>query len=324
MNEPLVSIIVPIYNSEKYLGQCIESCMAQTYRNVEIILVDDGSTDRSLKISTEYAEKDSRIRVIHQNNAGVSAARNAGIKSAKGEYISFLDSDDELCINAIEVLVEDMKRYKADIVSGVASSINVNGYESCKYDDGTISIYEEDESLVLSLKYDRQTNAVWAKLFSKSFLQDVWFVEGRRINEDGYFLFQCYLKKPRLVQHNVRVYKYFTRDSSATRGEFSDKYFDMTYFSDLKMHYVSNNCPDLLELAKDMEVSTHLFLLDALCRDTQLKYRKETKESIRIVRKRVFKYKTINRHEKRMAMIVSLGLYPVYKWLYGVKFLKEQ
>lgn len=323
MDEPLVSIIIPIYNSEKYLSACIQSCIGQSYRNIEIILVDDGSQDSSFLIAQKYAMKDSRIQVVHQNNAGVSAARNTGLKRAKGDYISFLDSDDELYLNAIEFLVGDIQTYDADIVSAVIGKVNSNGQEYCRYSDGKINIYTQYEPLILSLKYDRQTNSACAKIFSKDILENIFFVEGRNINEDGYFLFQCYTKKPKLVQHNVCVYKYYAREDSSTRGKFSEKYFDMLYFSDLKIQYIKENLPFLIELARDMEVSTHLFFLEVLCRDVHSKYKEYEKHSLEIVRKRYFKYRPINKHEQRMARIVAWGLYPIYKQLFIIRLGKK-
>lgn len=322
MKEPLVSIIVPIYNAEKYLPQCICSCLEQSYQNIEVLLVDDGSTDDSLSVARKYAEQDLRINVIHQNNAGVSAARNAGLERATGEYITFLDSDDELFENAIEIMLTNMQNYDADIVSAMGCIVNNSGRETCRGNDGGLSIHEGNEPLILSLKYDRHTNSVWAKLFSRTILDGVRFVEGRRINEDGYFVFQCFTKKPRLVKHNECVYKYFVRENSSTRGEFSEKYFDMIYFSDKKMEYIQENHPELIDFARDMEVSTHLFFLEVLCRDAEGTYRMDAKNSIRLVRKRYLKYKPINRHEKIMAAIVASGLYPLYKRIFLRRFRK--
>lgn len=112
----LISIIVPIYNTEKYLNRCIDSIINQTYKNLEIVLVDDGSTDKSGVICDDYAKSDSRIKVIHKENGGVSSARNVGIDNATGEYIMFVDADDELCLNAIEYIMELSKKNNADLI----------------------------------------------------------------------------------------------------------------------------------------------------------------------------------------------------------------
>ena len=117
-NEPLVSVIVPIYNSGKYLDKCIDSIVNQTYKNLEIILVDDGSTDNAPEICDEWAKKDERIKVIHQENGGVSKARNVGLDNVTGEYISFVDSDDYVVRNYIDFLYYNLHAYGADISMG--------------------------------------------------------------------------------------------------------------------------------------------------------------------------------------------------------------
>ena len=115
-NNPVVSVIIPVYNVEKYLEECIDSVLAQTYQNIEIILVDDGSTDSSGLICDRYAEKNTNISVIHQKNSGLSAARNSGLNKANGDYIYFLDSDDYISADAIEKLFSIAENDKSDIV----------------------------------------------------------------------------------------------------------------------------------------------------------------------------------------------------------------
>ena len=114
--EKLVSIIVPVYNTETFLPECIESIQNQTYSNIEIILVDDGSTDRSGDICDSYAENDTRIRVIHKENGGNTSARRAGLNDAGGEYIAFMDSDDTVTDRMVQDLIEEIERSQADIV----------------------------------------------------------------------------------------------------------------------------------------------------------------------------------------------------------------
>lgn len=124
---PLVSIIVPVYQVKDYLGECVESLLAQTYKNLDILLVDDGSTDGSGAICDEYAAKDGRVRVVHQENQGLSAARNTGIGIAKGEYLAFVDSDDVVMPEFIETLYELLEKYQADIAAC--------GYIKCPTED---------------------------------------------------------------------------------------------------------------------------------------------------------------------------------------------
>lgn len=117
MESKLISVIVPVYNVEKYLSKCIDSILAQTYKNLEIILVDDGSPDNCPKICDEYAKKDNRIKVIHKENGGLSAARNVALDIAKGEYIGFVDSDDFIAEDMYEVLYNLAEKYNAEISS---------------------------------------------------------------------------------------------------------------------------------------------------------------------------------------------------------------
>lgn len=318
----LVSVIVPVYGTEEYLSSCIDSICKQSYQNLQIILVDDQSPDKCPEICDRYAQIDERILVIHQNNKGVSGARNTGIRNATGDYIMFVDSDDELYTNAIEILLSDAYMYKADIVSASKSIVAVDGCSRCLYDDNEIRIFEGTEMLEKSLKYERTTRSLHSKLFTKDIIHDLLFAEGHNINEDGYFMFECYAKLPKVIQHNVSVYKYFYRENSASRSVFSEKYFDMLYFCDLKMKYISEKYPFFIEYAKDMEVRTHLLFLDVLCRNADSKYKSIAKKSIEIVRKRFLRFHSISKHEKLMMFIVVLGLYPLYKVLYRKKYYK--
>lgn len=159
-----ISIIVPVYNVERYIERCVESICQQTYTNTEIILVDDGSTDSSGKICDEIAVKDPRIRVIHQQNSGLSAARNAGLAVAKGEYIAFVDSDDYIAQEMYSVMIENMEKYDLDII-GCTSFRDKGGKISGKDGDGAIRIMEHDEMIELAL--DDYDVAAWDKVYKK-------------------------------------------------------------------------------------------------------------------------------------------------------------
>lgn len=318
-NKYLISVIVPVYCAEKYLAQCIESILNQTYQNFEVILVDDGSPDDSISVCEEYAEKDSRIHIIRQENKGVSAARNAGIDYCSGDYITFVDSDDELEPNGIEFLLNNAVLEDADISSAVKWHVLQNGEKACAYNDGKRYVYDGLDGINLSLDGERQTNSACAKLYKKSFIGETRFVEGKNINEDGFFLFECYVKQPKMVQHNECVYKYFIRDNSSSRKEFSEKYLDMLYFSDKKKEIVDEKFPFLKHKVLGMETSAHLFFLEALCRTSEKKYRKYEKASIKLVRKNYREYEPMYDHEKKFAKIVYWGLYPVYKLFIRVR-----
>ena len=176
MKNPKVSVIVPIYNVEKYLDRSVDSLVNQTYENIEIILVDDGTKDSSGEIADRRAKEDSRIKVIHKLNGGLGSARNSGIKEATGEYLLFLDSDDYVDLNTIEELVKEAKK-GYDIVCC--------GFD--RVDEETKKVYSQE---MISMPFDElEINkdtiletaflnpSGWGKLFKKDIIKDVWFSE---------------------------------------------------------------------------------------------------------------------------------------------------
>ncbi len=318
----LVSIIVPVYGTEAYLPACIDSICKQSYTNLQIILVDDQSPDRCPQICDAYAETDERILVIHQENKGVSGARNSGLRCATGEYLMFVDSDDELHPDAVSILLEDAYKYRADIVWAPQKFVDKKSGIVNAYKDGAYTVFQGDSSLLLSLKGAHNTNAVWGKLFKADFIKGIFFEDGKNINEDGFFMFQCYLKKPMLVQHNVMVYKYTVREDSSSRQIFSDKYLSMLYFCERKKEIVSAQFPQYNEHAYNMEARTNLQLLDILCSTVDKKHKQLQEMCIKRVRELYKYHKPINEHHKKLAWVVKYGLYPIYKIAVRLKYYR--
>ena len=192
MND-LVSIIVPVYGTEAYLPSCIESISNQTYKNLQIILIDDQSFDKCPEICDRYAKADDRILVIHQENKGVSGARNTGLRNAVGDYIIFVDSDDELYPDAVSLLMKDASKYGADIVSAKKRTVKNEPKDmGSSRDDGGVTVYRGDESLLLSLAGNSNTNSSCAKLFKASVINGCFFEEGKNINEDIFLYFSVF------------------------------------------------------------------------------------------------------------------------------------
>ena len=319
-----VSVIVPVYNSEVYLPMCIESILAQSYKNIEIILINDGSRDNSLEICKRYANVDNRIKVIHQENKGVSAARNVGIDASEGEYITFVDSDDELLTNGIFLLVKDIEDFDADIATASKIYVAPDKTEKKRILENIeeITVFSGTESLKLSLNIDRRMTSCHGKLFRRQFISDIRYVEGKRINEDFYFVFLCCMKKPILTYHNEAVYRYYYRGDSATHAVFGEKYFDMLYFAEQKKQMIEMYYPELLDMALCMEIDMHLFMLNMLCKTKDPKYHKDEQKRIKYVKNNYKNYHTNNKFEKRMAWIVSHGLYPLYKRAIRLKYYR--
>lgn len=180
---PLISVIIPVYNVEQYLGKCVDSVICQTYRRLEILIIDDGSTDGCGRICDEYAEKDERIKVFHTENRGLSAARNLGLDEATGEYISFIDSDDWFELKAIETAVDAVIESKADI----ACFRFVREYKNASrivYGDVQTRIVLVGEGIITD--YCTQPHigvAAWNKLYKKGLFENIRFPEGRYYEE---------------------------------------------------------------------------------------------------------------------------------------------
>lgn len=225
MEDGKISVIVPVYQAEDYLERCVNSIRGQTYRNLEIILVDDGSTDRSPEICDRLVEQDERIVVIHKKNGGPSAARNAGLDAATGDYVSFVDSDDWLGAESYEHLMRAME-------DGV--QITMGGLGNCENETELINELRFDrrdrcsgEEALLAMLYsprkDRKgcrDHMLYMTLWNKLFRIELWEkvrLEGR-ITEDVLALFQVYLITDQVARIPELVYYYFRRPGSLTRG----------------------------------------------------------------------------------------------------------
>ena len=252
-----VSIIVPIYNVEKYLSKCIESILSQTYKNIEIILVNDGSLDNSAQICDEYAKKDDRIIVIHKANGGVSSARNAGIDIATGKYIGFVDPDDYIENNMYELMVNKIEKYKADIA--------ICGYDYIN-ENYTIERYyhiQQDEILTqkqfMSMQFDMPPtirHVVWNKLFIAKTLKKIRFPEGINSSEDVYVLaeYAKFIKKAVFI--HKPLYKNLVRSGSATHGGLKIEDLAASFPIHEKMHR------EAVSLYPDLKMHSIAFLMD--------------------------------------------------------------
>lgn len=193
MSNPLVSVIIPIYKTEQWLPKCINSCINQTYSNIEIILIDDGSPDNCGSICDKFAERDSRIVVLHQANSGVSSARNHGLKVARGEYIVFLDSDDWLNSNAIHELIKEINLYHSDLVVCGAYFFSGNVVDSeLKHDTVCFSNQHDFLRNLLCKEEIRFIQTPWIKLFKKSIIIDngIQFDTSMKLGEDLSFVLE--------------------------------------------------------------------------------------------------------------------------------------
>ena len=223
--EPLVSVIVPIYKVEEYLPRCLDSIVSQTYRNLEIILVDDGSPDRCPEICDEWARKDSRIRVIHKPNGGVSSARNAGIEIAVGEWLFFIDSDDFLPENALEGLIERQQQYGADLACGSFHIVKIRNRSYDKtYPDQVFQ--RRDFASNLSFLMMELLPSSCGKLFSAQIIKEhgLSFPQNVPWGEDASFHYSYLAHVSSIVTTEHCVYHYdMTREGSAVKKYYENQ-----------------------------------------------------------------------------------------------------
>lgn len=209
-----LSVIIPVFNGEKYLPACIESVCAQTYRDLQIILINDGSGDSSGKICDAYAQKDPRITVIHQENAGVSAARNAGLRVATGDLVAFADADDYLDGDMYGFLIDLMQTHDADIVHCGYRRI-VGGSVELEQNTGELYIQNREEALFCMIAGKVFHCGLWNKLYRRQVIEGLTFDVKLKINEDILFNFQAFARSDRLVYLDVSKYNYVVHPASA-------------------------------------------------------------------------------------------------------------
>lgn len=241
--EELVSIIVPIYNVEKYLNKCIDSILNQTYKNLEIILVDDNSPDNCPKICDEYAKQDTRIKVIHKENGGLSSARNAGLDICTGEYIAFVDSDDYVEKDYILDLYKTIKDSNADISVCGFNKIDlytnkiIGVYQDKKF------LYDDTTKFEFLFRDDHVTSVVaWNKLYRKEIFNNLKYPEGH-IHEDEYIVYDLIknTKNGIATTENV-LYNYIIRNDSITGNQkITKKNFDAFYCLEHRLQKMDNH-----------------------------------------------------------------------------------
>lgn len=224
MNRPLISVIVPVYNVEKYLCDCIDSIIDQSYDVLEIILVDDGSTDRSGLICDEYKKKDARIKVIHKENGGLSDARNRGMDISKGEYIAFIDSDDHISPDYLKIMLHAIEGNRCQMAA-LANSTPFYDGEDVFFDTTSaeikITIHDTRSALLLMLYQNIATGAPF-KVCKRQIMEYVRFPEGY-LYEDVATTYKEFLRSDKVAIVTGNLYAYRKRKDSITHQAFSEK-----------------------------------------------------------------------------------------------------
>lgn len=261
-----ISVIVPIYKVEDYLHRCVDSIINQTYTNLEIILVDDGSPDNCPMICDEYAKKDSRIRVVHKKNGGLSDARNAGLDIATGEYIMFIDSDDFVDIEMMESMMKNMIDNNVDMVVCNIKYV-YEDREVVKYNQAD-RILDRYEAMEEYLKDGVVQAVAWNKLYKKSLINNMRYKVGKT-NEDEFFTYKVVDKTDKIYYDSKPFYNYIQRNSSIM-GKYSIKRLDGVEASYERLNFIKEKYPTLYEKEKKTFVNLCIYSYQMILKEPNL------------------------------------------------------
>ena len=252
----MISVIVPVYNAENYIKRCVDSILCQTYEDIELVLVNDGSKDNSLEILQAYAQKDNRVNVIDQENKGVSGARNTGLENAGGEYILYVDADDWIEKDTLEILLKQSEN--ADIVF-FGSDNAENPGESKRQNTNTYEIWDQDKQMLEFMKHKTMTGMLWNKLIRRSLTQNLFFNEKTGFGEDAEFLWKVLKKSQKMLVTKEILYHHVLEKTSISHLSFSDKKYSAISMWEEICEEVEIDYPQYFTLAKQRLMCAAVF-----------------------------------------------------------------
>lgn len=313
--KPLVSLVIPVYNVEKYFAKCMETVLSQTYPNFEVILVDDGSTDSCGQMCDAYAEQNPRVRVFHKLNGGLSDARNFGVERAKGDLISFIDSDDYVAENYVEYLYNLMESNNADISCGNRYIVEDGKVRAAlKYAEGVLNT---EEGMISVCK----GSAAWARLYKKEMLLKYPYPTGC-IYEDLATTYKIIGECQTIAYGSEPIYYYIQRSGSIKASKFDERHFYFFEAAEARMNYFRERFPNIVPIAERYYVSEAF----ALIATTGLFYDSvHARENFARIRERLLPYiKAVLSNPsapiylKTMCVAVMVGFYPA-KFIWPIR-----
>ena len=319
----LISVIVPVYNVEKYLDACVNSIVNQTYKELEIILVDDGSPDHSPEICDKWAKKDRRIKVIHQPNGGVSSARNAGLDSAKGDYIAFVDGDDYIDLDMYEILLREIVENGADAARCAIIRESANGYkEEWGNADSPLKCVDH-EQLCCDIGNANGILPVSPcnKLFKKKCIAGVRFNTSFKYAEDVLFNFEVAQNIETMIYHDVCRYHYVNNSDSASHMKFNENRFDEHRVMDI-IFELAKDSPKVLSYCVKGDVAKSFRTIKRMCVSGSCMERfEEIRQRILSHKREIFKSGLYSRATKIKTafLFVFPRLYKLFIRVYGKK-----
>lgn len=312
----LISIVIPVYKVELYLEKCIESIINQTYKNLEIIIVDDGSPDNCPQICDEYSKKDKRIKVIHKENGGLSDARNAGIDIATGKYIAFVDSDDYVSDDYVEYMYRLIKKYKTQIATCETEVVNAEKNKLIKPSkfEENIEVFSKRDLFYNILFAKKVDVSAYSKLYETALFKDIRYPKGV-VYEDTATTYKLIEKCNKIVTGNKKCYYYCLRYGSISKMDgFNPNEYDYIKNTNEMLEYLQKNYPDLQEGIDRFDLYANFRILRLLLftkprnKEMEQKVFKKIKEK----RMKVLKYKDTPRRDK-IAIILSFFGIPAIK-----------
>lgn len=333
---PLISVVVPIYKVEQYLSRCVDSIINQTYANLDIILVDDGSPDKCGVICDDYASKDSRIRVIHKENGGLSDARNAGMAIANGELITFIDSDDYVALNMIEHLLCLLNEHDADITICAYqpvsdATLSPDKLPPADSDGNTVVTMTGSEALeaFFTFKHYAPVSA-WAKLYkTRLFTETGIRYPFGLINEDEYTTYKIFYHSAKVIYTDRTLYYYYLRDGSIMGVSYSEKHLDIIKAYKEQIEFVNSQNLPLTGQVQSRLISGTLQLIDSIIYQMKKNNRRQWYETLGELRTFIFKETShpirnrfINKTERMKLLFLKAGIrvYVPFKKIYTTLF----
>lgn len=304
--EPIISVIVPVYNAENYLDDCIQSVLDQSIDCFELILVDDGSTDKSGVVCDTWAIDDERIKVIHTANKGAAAARNQGVKAAAGNYVTFVDADDTVTNDYLEYLYGCLNEYSTDIAVGGFEKIypDEKGQDNYKKNSEkcAMSGYEAMEKL---LYQDGIMSVPWGMLIKKNIMENVKFPEGTKAEDMG-TIYRIFEKAGRVVIGRHAIYNYYQRTGNTIFSTSATRNIDYYKHSLGMVKYIKEKCPEYINAAYSRHFSTCFQILSetGFLRNNKKLVRKVYRD-IRLLQNNVMENRKA-RKQNRIAAVLSL------------------
>lgn len=319
----LISIIIPVYNGENFIEECVFSCLHQAYKNFELLIINDGSTDNTKNIICSLAKEDKRIKIFNIINSGVSKARNIGLDNARGEYIIFLDADDLLAIDALKIMVNEINKNNCDMVSFGTEAFDLKPNLIKSVEPILKSeTYSENWFLEQFIFDTPHSYALHGKIFKKSLILDTRFEEKQRIHEDNYFLFLLSLKKPKIAINNTKLYNLRRNQNSISRGKLTDKFLDILKYSELKYNLINNLYPQYASVSKNVKIKSCMAFLSKVSMSAIVDakpYKKYKNDCIKYIKKNKKHFIPSSSYDKKLFKFIIFNLFSLLHFLRVIK-----